>query len=187
MSCYWTGLVYRERLFRLGRRHLGQNAIQYDVTESQSKAQTQSIVHLTQRRHATWHPYQRHVFCKTTGQLICLSAMYSCASLNWNGRHFVRSASLSRSSCYKSAKILEKFWCNKILAKKQSFHNCFSLPQHLYFKSQFFTCLKTLYYMHEQNQIWDQFAFAYLTYMLQLIITFYFRQFSFFLNLFQIH
>ena len=41
--------------------------------------------------------------------------------------------------------------------------------------------------MHEQNQIRDQFEFAYLTYMLQLIITFYFRQFSFFLNLFQIH
>ena len=109
--------LYRERFFRLGRRQLGQNAIQYDVTESQRKAQTQSIVHLTQRRHVTWHPYQRHVFCKTTGQLICLSAMYSCASLNWNGRHFVRSASLSRSSCYKSAKILEKFWYNKILAK----------------------------------------------------------------------
>ena len=41
--------------------------------------------------------------------------------------------------------------------------------------------------MHEQNQIRDQFAFAYLTYMLQLIIIFYFRQFSFFRNLFQIH
>ena len=41
--------------------------------------------------------------------------------------------------------------------------------------------------MHEQNQIRDQFSFAYLTYMLQLITIFYFRQFSFFLNLFQIH